>query len=197
MTDYKGWRKPGGHLHLPTLASRDDLKYARLSVENRNTGFEEGKEFRISYEYSVAAIPTVLRVTSTTDFIILIQSIGCDNEGVRFTAYRQEQGVAGGAFDEVVPIYKNNFASFSKDLDPVISIDTNGTFTPNPSEPSVETIRVRTAGGTGQSITVGRSSQGVRGLPANVYYLILERITTSGTAQGVYDLLWEEVRPSE
>jgi hypothetical protein len=71
------------------------------------------------------------------------------------------------------------------------TVSTGGTFTP--SAPSVETIRVRTAGATAQQSTVGESSFGERGLLFDTYYLVVSKLTgVSGASSGVYTLIVEE-----
>lgn len=167
----------------------------RLKTEQGRTGFSEGREFRISYPLSVGETPVVLRVESPIDFVLQEQSLSVDSHGIIFEAYRDNQGAQGGSFSPI-PIYCNNLMiACGAEYTRQIEITTGGTFTPSVGEQAVETIRLLTAGSTAQRATVGGESLAERGLRAGVYYLKFSRMTGSGTAQGVYNLVFEE-RPS-
>lgn len=173
-------------------STRRDNRFGRIRVDVANTAFWEGKEYRISYEYSVGDTPIVLRFECAQDFILQLQRLTCDSEAVRFRAYRSTQGEEGGAFGTTIPVYKVNFMSEAPDVPTVTTVTTGGTFTPDPGEASVETLRLRTANATAQKTTVSGAIGDERGLAADVYYLIIERIDGSGSATGVFDLKWEE-----
>lgn len=178
--------------HLPALRTRDNAEYARSPVDVANTAFFEGKEFRISREYSVAGTPLVFRFEAPVPFILQLQSLSCDTGNIRFRAYRYVQGSEGGTFGAAEPIYRQSLLPESQNLNPQVSITTGGTFTPNPGEPSVETIRLRTSGATAQRNSVSGAIGDERGLSAGIYYLMLGRIDGTDTAAGVFDLRWEE-----
>lgn len=164
--------------------------YRRLQVDVSQTGFWEGREFRISYEYSISTTPRVLKFFSSVDFVLLSQTLSCDAEGVKFQAYRE--GTEGGTFSTVVPIWRNNFTAEAEATEYTRQavITTGGTFTPSGS--SVETIRILTSNATAQRSSVGGSAIKERGLAAGTYYLMLSNLLGSGTATGVFDLIWEE-----
>ena len=178
--------------NAPPLATRRQVDVARQKVDVANTAFWEGKEYRISYEYSVGATPIVMRFECTKDFILQLQRLSCDSEAVRLRAYRSTQGTEGGTFGTVIPIRKVNFMSETDDVPTATNITTGGTFTPDVGEESVETLRLRTSNSTAQKVTVTGAVGDERGLAADVYYLIIERIDGSGNATGVFDLKWEE-----
>lgn len=190
------WRR---NRHLPVLTSRPDAFYGRLEVDVSNTAFQEGKEFRISYEFqNIADTPRVLRFTCPVDFILQYQNITSDLVGVRYKAWRSTQGTAGGTFGTPVPIWRQNFTDQAKDLDPLTTIDAGGTFTPSGGESSTETLRVRVANATAQQTTVDSSVGDERGVGAGTYYLVIERIPgATGNAAGVLTLRWEEIRVDE
>ena len=173
------------------LSTRRDTATSRLKVDVANTAFWEGKEFRVSYEYSISGTQ-VLKFTSTRDFILQRQVVSCDAVGVILRVYRDSQGTESGTFDETIPTYGVNIMSETPSFTSGVSIVAGGTFTPNVNEPSVETIRVKVSNSTAQRSTVTGAAGDERGLPAGTYYLVLENISGSGTATGVYDLKWEE-----
>lgn len=164
----------------------------RLRVDTGETGFFARRQWRLSYEFlTLDATPIVLRVTMPVNFIIHLQALSIDTGGVALRAYRTGQGTPGGTFDTPVAMYSVNFM----DEFPVYAfagtVDTGGTFTP--SAPAVETIRVRTSGATAQQTTVSASQTGERGLAADVYYLVLSKLSgVSGNSTGVYALIIEE-----
>lgn len=165
-----------------------------LEIDSANKiGFLDGREFRVSHRLSVAAAtPVVLKFVSPVDFDLLFQNLSCDVEGLEFKAYRSAQGVEGGTFSTVVPIYGTNIQSTVKPYTRQVTITTGGTFTPNGGEAAVETIRLRTSGATAQHTTVGSRVDGERGLAANTYYLVFTNLTGTGTAEGVYNLIFQE-----
>lgn len=138
---------------------------ARLKVAVGQTGFWEGREFRISEELSIpSATPKVFKFVSPVDFILTFQNLTSDSQGIKFEAFRDNQGTEGG------------------------------TFTPDalPDGKPVEVMRVKTSGSTAQKTTIGGSISGERGLAAGTYYLKFSNLPASGTADGVYTLVWQE-----
>lgn len=172
-------------------STRRDPDFGRIKVDVSNTAFWEGKEYRTSYEFSISDTQ-VFKFVSPVDFILQKQELTSDNNGVKFTAYRASQGVEGGTFSEAIPIYKVNSMSETPSVPNQVSITSGGSFTPNSGETSVETIRLRVSNASGQRSTITGTVGDERGLPAGTYYLVLENITGSGSATGVYDLKWEE-----
>lgn len=195
---HNAWRK---NYHLPVLASRPDLFYGRLETDLSNTGFWEGKEFRISHEFSVAeGSPLVFRFQSTVDFILQLQALSVDQSGIRYRAFRASQGTETGTFDTPEPIFRQNFTSQAKDLDPIATVTTGGGFDINVGASAVETIRLRTSGATSQRTTVTSAVGDERGIAAGTYYLVFDRLplaTGTDPALGVFDLKWEELRPDD
>lgn len=178
--------------NAPPIATTRELGYARMRVDVANTAFWVGKEFRISREYSVAATPLFFRFSAPVPFILQLQSLSCDTGNIRFRAYRSTQGTEGGTFDIPEPIYRNSLLPESQDLDPQVTIFTGGSFTPDGGQVAVETIRLRTSGATAQRTSVTGAIGDERGLSAGTYYLMLGRMDGTDTAEGVFDLKWEE-----
>ena len=177
----------------PELISGSDRETGRIKVDVSQTGFWEGREFRISVPLSIpAATPVVLKFVAPIDFILQSQGLTCDEQGILFQAYRSTQGAEGGSFSTAMPIYSNNFQSTAPAYAHQATISTGGSFTPDGGQQSVETIRLKTSGSTAQAVTVGGSVRGERGLVAGTYYLKFSNLTGSGTSQGVYSLIFEE-----
>lgn len=181
-------------LPLDVLTS-DHFNTRRLKVDVGQTGFWEGREFRISEELSIpSSTQVVFKFTSPINFILTKQSIECDQEGIKFEAFRSSQGTEGGTFNQPIAIYGNNIQSGTPEYTGQIAITTGGTFTPSalPTGKPVEIIRLRTASATAQRTSVGGSASGERGLAADTYYLKFTNLTGSGTASGTYALTFQE-----
>lgn len=159
----------------------------RLRVDNGQTGFFAGREFRSFYEFS---IPTgqsiVIKFSSPVDFVLFQQSLSVDAGGVKYTA--EVSGTAGGTFTPMPVVGKNRMAQRPTPYyEAVATIGQGGTFS---GGTILDLARVVTAGATAQQITVGMTSD-ERGLPAGDYYIRLAALG-NGTATGVYSLFWEE-----
>ena len=176
-------------------STRRDPAFGRVRVDPGNTAFWEGREYRISYEYSVGGTPLVIRFESPIDFILQTQDLSIDEGNIRFRAYRSTQGSEGGTFDESIPIYGANIMNETPSVPTQISITTGGSFTPDAGQSATETIRVRTANATSQRTTVTGSLGDERGLSPGTYYLEFARIDGTNTATGVFTLEWEERAP--
>lgn len=184
-------------IHLFTLDPSDPTSEARVQVDVGQTGFWDGREFRISYPLSIPTTSqVVLKFVSPIDFILQLQELSSDVQGIKFEAYRSAQGTEGGTFTDMDDIFLNNFQSTAPVYTRQVTIATGGTFTPTGGEASVETIRVRVGTATAFQTTVGGTAKGERGLAAGTYYLVFTNITGTGTAEGVYSLTWEE-RPAD
>lgn len=165
----------------------------RIRVDVGQTGFWEGREFRLNYPLSIATTAqAILRVTAPINFILQLQKLSSSETGLRFQAYRSAQGTPTGVWVPVVGLFPNNLQSDTPVYVGQVTIDTGGTFTPGGGELPVETIEILVAGATAQQTTVGGESAKERGLPANTYYLVFTNYTGSGTAKGIYDLIYEE-----
>jgi len=166
----------------------------RVQVDVAETGFFDGREFRISEELDLAAGEVrVYRFTSPIDFILQRQTLSLDDGEVKFTAYRSDQGTEGGTWGPV-NVYGVNIMSTAPAYTGQASVDMGGTFTPNDGEQAVETIRLRTSGSTAQRTTVSGAVGDQRGLAAGTYYLVLDAAGLGGNAPaaGVFDLKYEE-----
>lgn len=175
------------------IVTNDFIDKRRIKVEDADPAYALGQQFRISYPLEINnSNPTILRVVSPVDFELLSQNIETHQRGITFEAYRDIQGVASGIFDSAVPIYKNNFQSTARDYAGQVTIDTGGVFTPNVGQTPVETLNALSASATAQRSTVFAGAMGKRGLAAGTYYLSFSKLGGSGTALGVYSLIFNE-----
>lgn len=162
----------------------------RFKVDQAQTSFFEGREFRSFFEFSLAnGVAQVLKFVSPVDFILFGQDIGMDAGGLRMSAITG--GVAGGTYNVTLPIIgKNRMAE--RPLPQYLAqatITTGGTVT---GGTEVEVLRMAAGGGLlSAAATVGAGVSSERGLPAGTYFIkILGNTLTTTT--GVYTLWWEE-----
>ncbi|MGU1462943.1 hypothetical protein ACSEVU_26225 [Pseudomonas aeruginosa] len=170
----------------------------RLRVDVGQTGFWGGREFRISLELAITAIPMWLRFSAPIGFILQNQELNCDQGGIRFRAFRSSQGLPSGDFDNPVDIWANNGLPGTPAYSNQITIHSGGSFTPSVGQSAAETIRcISNPGGGGPTAgsrnTVSGNAFGERGLPIGDFYLGFERVAgTTVDGLGVFNLVWEE-----
>ena len=175
------------------IVTNDFIDKRRIKVEDADPAYALGQQFRISYPLEVSNGDTVfLRVISPVDFELVAQNVETHQSGIAFEAYRDIQGTPSGTFDAAVPIFKNNFQSTASDYTGQVTIDTGGAFTPNVGQAPVETLNALSASATAQRSTVFAGAMGKRGLAAGTYYLSFSKLGGSGTALGVYSLIFNE-----
>lgn len=170
--------------------------FARLQVDQGQTSFFEGREFRIARKLTITAgTPLVLRFTSAVDFILAEQELDVSVGDLEFFAWRDTQGVAGGTWNGgISSIGKNISAEFreyngARYVSQVV-ISTGGTFTPTDPLAYVDYDRAKTAGATAQQASVSGGNDSSRYLAAGTYYLVLTSL--DATSVGRFVLAWEE-----
>lgn len=171
-------------LLIKKLLTGDTLENARLKVDVAQTGFWEGREFRLEREI---AGPTVIKFVSPINFILQLQAFASHDGEATLAVYSAAQGAEGGTFTALTQ-NPNNAMSTTPSYTPQITLSTGGTFTPSSSDPNFarEFVRVVSASATAQQSTVGGSGIKERGLGANTYYLVFTGLKAS------YRLIYEE-----
>lgn len=189
-----GFRNFATQLIRPMMTGAT-LMTARLRVDVGQTGFWEGREFRVNQPISIPAANTdgfVIKFVSPVNFILQLQSFVVRQDGLRFEAYRSGQGVEGGTFTASDYLEQNNAMDDTPAYTPQITIFDGGTFTPNGGEIPKEVVEVLAANATAQRTSVGGSAVKERGLPPGTYYLKFTNLNATGTTIGIYNLIYEE-----
>lgn len=185
----------------PHVFSDDPSEYnsrARVKVDVAQTGFEQGRQYRISYEFDIPnGSSRVIKFDSPIDFILQGQNLAVDDGAVLFRAFRSADVTDNGGFVTIIPVIGINIMSIADPYVGQVTLSTDGTITPDTPPPgvlslAVETIRLRSPTASGQRTTIGETIGDERGLPAGSYYLEFTNIAASGAATGVYSLRWEE-----
>lgn len=171
--------------------------FRRYRVDVGQTGFFEGREFRMVRKLVVAAAtPHVFRFTCPVDFILFEQTLNVSVGDLEFCAYRSEQGTAGGVFTAlpVGPIGKNTSAKYrlysGSRYAAQAAVAEGGTFTPTDPLIYADYDRAKTSSATAQQTSVSGGNDSVRYLAAGTYYLVVTSL--SGTSEGRYAIAWEE-----
>lgn len=160
----------------------------RMKVDVAQTGFFEGREFRMSYEFDIASgANQVLKFSATSDFILWEQRIEVD-EGFLIYTPTIDPATATG-FVTTVPQYGKNRMSVAPVVTNTVTVTTGGTIT---GGTVVETARIKVANASGQQQSVGGVASSERGLPAGDYYLMLH--AEGSITRGVINLIYE-IRP--
>ena len=175
------------------LTTSDRINIRRLKVEQEDTNYVLGAQFRISTPLTVSdGAPVVLKFESPIDFELIEQGLETHQSGITFEAYRSTQGTETGVYNTAVPVYKNNIQSTVMGYTQQVNVTTGGGFTPDVGQTAVETLNALSASATAQRSTVFAGASGKRGLAAGIYYLSFSKLGGSGTALGVYSLIFNE-----
>lgn len=157
----------------------------RLRVDVGQTGFFEGREFRVVRKLTS---PVVYRFTAPVPFIIFEQALSVSEGDIEMYVWSADNVTIGGTWTPVPVFAKNGVnTTYTRQL----QVDVGGTVTPINSSLYRDYARVATAGATAQRNTVGGPANSERYLPAATYY-----VQFTGVGVGAYSLVWEERPPS-
>lgn len=154
---------------------------ARIRVDNAQTGFFAGREFRVVRKITT---PRTFRFTFPTPAILFEQLLSVSVGDVEMYAWSASNVTPSGVWTPV-PIFPKNGVNLS--YTGQATVDTGGTVAPINAELYRDYARVATSGATGQRFTVGGPQNSERYLAAGVYYVQLV-----GTGEAAYSAMWEE-----
>lgn len=178
----------GGNGGIPRdMVTSDAIGLRRLRVDVAQTGFWEGREFRLNQPIDVSGGDFVVKVVSPIDFVLQLQKLVSEDGKVEMRAYRSSDGVEGSVFSASPYYSNNNQMSDTPVYTGQVQVLTGGTFTPTDVDSQREIIVAKAATATAQTQSVGGSAAKERGLPADTYYLVF-----TGGGVGIYDLILEE-----
>jgi hypothetical protein len=168
----------------------DEERFRRLRVDQGNTGFFEGREFRTFKEFSIDPASTyVLRADWVVNAILHELTTVVDDGHVRISS--AVLGTAGGVFGEALPVInKNGMTSKPAPVYlPQNSWVGGGTHT---GGTELDVARVLAAVGAGSRTSVGGVLNSERGIAPGTYYIRLTNLGAT-TATGVLSAWWEEL----
>ncbi len=188
---------PFGLVDLPASRYTSNQEgFSRLQVDVGQTGFFEGREFRVVRKVTVTAgTPFTYKFTSAVDFILFEQSVSATEGDLEYYVWRASNVTENTPFNTVVPVFgKNNSSEYrlygGLRYVTATTITTGGTITVTNPDLYADYDRAKTSGATAQQVTVGGSPESARYLAAGTYYL--QFTSLSGTSIGRFDIAWEE-----
>jgi hypothetical protein len=169
------------------LMSDNDGTYSRLRVENGQTGFFAGREFRALYEFSIASGATqVIKVVAPVDTIV--QLFMAEIELAELRVELMVGGTEGGTFNTAVPIFKTNTMSTASNYTGQVTMNVGGTHT---GGTLVDLILLKSGTNQNKAVQQTASDELPNGFSAGTFYIKL--INTDGaTAAGIFRARWEE-----
>lgn len=182
----------------PDLLTSTNEGYRRLRVDQGQTGFYEGREFRTFFEFNIPSNNTqVFKFVSPINFMLFEQSLSVDAGSIRLEAFVNATAVA--TFNTPLPIVGKNRMSTRPTPFYTSQIVATTHAAPVTLGSGITTVgatrtglsRIVAANATAQQQSVSGGTQSERGLPAGTYYVRLHNFG-SGAATGVYSLIWEE-----
>ena len=179
-----------------TYQTSDNAEYARVPVDQGQTGFFEGREFRCIRKIEVTAgTSLVWKFTSPVDFILIEQQLNTSVGDIEFYAWPESLVTETGTYGDDEYVRGKNLGSTRRLYDgaPYVSqveIKSGGGITISNSDLYADYDRAKTSGATAQQVSVGGAPNSERYLPAGTYYL--EFRSLDATSLGRYSLAWEE-----
>jgi hypothetical protein len=173
--------------------------YDRLRVDEAQTSFFEGREFRVFQELTLSGGATkTYRVAPGCDIVLYELAVESDSGWLRVETLAG--GSATGTFSETItPIGANLMtASGNRRRKPndtfyatatAVTAATDAVVT---GATTIDIFRLKTSTNSGQASSVGAQSQAERGAAAGTYYIRLTNLDSNSAASCVIRARWEE-----
>lgn len=177
----------------------DHNEFARIPVDQGQTSFFEGREFRIIRKLVIPVdTPYILKFVAPVDFILFGQQLSCSVGDIEFFAWRDDNVTELTPFNTPVNIFRDNISDEYRYLPKgsgqryqrQCDIFTGGSITVIDPQLYSDYDRTKTSNATARQISVGGAENTQRYLAAGTYYLQLSSL--SGTSEGRYYIGWEE-----
>ena len=173
----------------------------RLRVDNGETSFFLGREFRTFKEFNLAnGNKYLIKVITGVNTVLRSGELSVDAGGIKMTTWAGGSPLPGGVtFPEALPIIPKNSMTEAPAYTPVTLITAtapaaNVGLTPA-AIPNPQRDCTRCVSGGGQSATVsvtGTVQDADRGVPGSATFYFLLETLGAGAATGVLKFHWEE-----
>jgi hypothetical protein len=146
----------------------------RLQVDHSQTGFWDGREFRIFEPIDLSGTGRkVIRIVAATDFVLRWQALSAKSGSIVMKAYRlADGGTDTGTWADTIYKLPNNIMSDVEPYTPQVAYQTGGNFVPTDIDLYRDKLEVLVSNATAQQSTVGANTAQERGLSVNTYYLV-------------------------
>jgi len=160
---------------------------ARLQVDQAQTSFFTGKQFRTFKELSIVGNGELyIQATVSADIILLGVQLACDVGSFKLETLAG--GTVGTTFTIPEPVIRKNTMSTCPVVSSVVLLNSGGTVS---GSTVIDTIRVKTSGNSNLSTSVGATVADERGVGAGVYYFKFTNLDNA-TSTGVFHTFWED-----
>lgn len=167
-------------------------KFKRQRTDVGEPGFWMGRQFGVSYEFSIAS-RQVLKFMTPVDAILYVSNLHIDAGGLYYRVFGYpDDSIETAAFTNPVAIHPLNTMSVSLPYANQVRAYDDGDIDETGLDP-YPTARLRASNATGQRNTTGIVKSDIRGFgPANAY-IVMELLSgVTGPVTGVIDLKFEE-----
>jgi hypothetical protein len=169
------------------LMTDGDGEWARLRVDQGNTAFFAGREFRTFYEFSIASgASQVIKVVSNVDTIL--QTFGAELDLAELRIELLVGGTEGGNFNTALPIFKTNTMTTASAYTTNITMNRGGTHT---GGTLVDLLTLISGANANKAISTSATEDLPQGFSAGTFYIKLTN-TDGATAKGIFRARWEE-----
>lgn len=162
-----------------------------LNVFNERPSYDEGKQFRIDYEFSIDSGETrVIKFEIGSNINLLSSNVDVDQGGLYYRVFAG--GVEGGLFNTPITVHRINLKTGAPSPTTSVTVSTGGTLDVTGVTPNT-ILRVRTANSNAQRNTVGGVLGDMRGFPPTTAYVVITTLTgVNTTCTGTLKLRWEQ-----
>lgn len=160
----------------------------RLKIDAGNTGFYEGREFRVFKEFDIPeGTSETIKVTATGDTIVQLFGASLVLGSLRIELV--QGGTEGDDFTGDLPIYPANTTSIAPVADQAVAMQNGGTHT---GGDIVDLILLVAGSPATQAKEITANEERLLGFPAGTFYI---RLVSNGSAnaKGVFRARWEEL----
>lgn len=164
-----------------SLLTLGDAANSRLRVDVAQTGFFDGREFRMVRKITA---PITYRFTFQVPVIVFEQLLTVSSGSMELYAWAGSNVTPAGTWTNV-PFWRKN--DVNDVYTPQSSIEAGGTVTPINAELYRDYASVVTSNATAQRFTIGGGEISERYLKAGTYY-----VQITGTGSGSYSIMYEE-----
>jgi len=165
----------------------DNGPSARLRVDNGQTGFFAGREFRSFKEFNLTSGQNyVIKVVAAVDTILFDLGISLITGEIKL--YTRIGGTEGGTFSETLPVLpRNNMSERPTPLYTAQNVLTAGGT--HSGGTTLDLLWTKTVNNSNQASATNTSADSERGVAAGTYYFIVNAVSDS---TGVLHARWEE-----
>ena len=162
---------------------------AHRSFKGDSTAYNEGRRFRVFYDFSVSTLPVVVKFAITKNLDLTMASQTVYEGWLRYRVFIG--GTEGGTFTPIAQSRVNNKIGIPVGIDSGMAVSAGGTLDLTGAA-MTDIIYLKTIGSSNQSSTVSGEVSSVRGFPPTVAYVVIDQIPGGNNPpKGLLKYEWE------